>query len=343
LPQLSRRQQTLAAAALSLLILATLFIGVRAGLSSGERSGPRWQTTGLQGSTVHFLALSRRRPGLMYAATETGVFRRDAQGRWSRVLATGTVWSVDLLPDDRTVVAGNEAGNVYVSRDGGKTWRQSLVNSQGVYVVTAVPGAVGLLLAGAGGGLYLSRDWGAHWTRRLTLKGSGGTAFAWLPGSDRVVFAGVVAGQPGGSTQVYVSPDGGRTWRVFGRGLQSGAGIMSLAATRSGRVMAGTMGHAAWTATLRSGAWRQLANGMPVDNDHVAGITRIGERPATIYASTLSQGVFRTTDLGRHWVSVSTGLPGGSSPQPVLSLAYSSLTHTLYAGTTDGVYVLAHP
>ncbi|PZR97519.1 MAG: hypothetical protein DLM70_19185 [Chloroflexi bacterium] len=300
--------------------------------------GQQWSQVALPGVTIHSLAVGHDHSGLVYAGTEQGVYRR-ARGGWQRVLAAQTIWSIDLAADDRSLVAGDEAGDVYVSSDGGQRWRHSLVTNQGVYAVSSRRGSPRWVLAGAGGGLYLSRDGGARWERRLRLRQSGGAAFAWLPGSSRVVFAGVVAGGPGGSTTVFMSRDAGESWHVFGRRLQSGGGVMSLAFTAHGQVFAGTMGLAVWRASLAHASWIRTRDGMPPGSIHGASLTVVPGRPGTLFVGTLGQGVFRTTDAGRHWSNISEGLPAGNTAI-VLSVRYSPLQDALYAGTTDGVYRL---
>ena len=61
----------------------------------------------------------------------------------------------------------------------------------------------------------------------------------------------------------------------------------------------------------------------------------------TAYIGTLGFGVFETRDGGRHWTNVSDGLRSSTNAMIVLSLAYAPSQHTLYAGTSTGVYRLA--
>jgi photosystem II stability/assembly factor-like uncharacterized protein len=215
-----------------------------------------------------------------------------------------------------------------------------MVAPGGAYALTVAPDNPGRILFGAAGGVYLSRDGGLHWQRRLALPNSAGAAFAWQPGSSRVVFAGAVAGAPRGSIDVFVSRDAGSTWHVFGHDLKSLSGIMSLHVTAGEDVYAGTMGNATWTASLTRGAWRKVAAGMPGSGDHVASIAGVPGHSRTLFVGTLGFGVFRTTDGGRHWVNLSRGLSKAHNAWIVLSVVYAPLQHALFAGTADGVYEL---
>lgn len=116
---------------------------------------------------------------------------------------------------------------------------------------------------------------------------------------------------------------------------------MSLLVLPSGKLFAGTMGYAIWVSGLTDTRWHRVSSGMPVTNDHVAGIAWIPGRPGTLYLGTLGQGLFRSVDAGNHWTNASIGLPKSATTTIVLSVAYSPLRKTLYAGTIDGVYELS--
>ena len=326
--------------ALSVLFSYELAFGFSQNSPAGSPRAPEWRPVGLQGTLVHFLAPGHRAAAPAFAAAHGGIYRRDSNGQWVRVLASGDVWAVALSSDDRTVIAGDNDGTVHISHDAGNHWRSVLVAPQGVYSVAMVPGHPRSILAGAGGGIYLSRDEGLHWQRRHTLPHSAGAAFAWQPGSRRVVVAGAVAGDVGGSVDVLISRDAGMTWHVFGRNLQSYGGIMSLLAASNAQLYAGTMGNATWKASLQTRSWSKVGDGMPASNDHVAGIAGVPGRPQTLYVGTLSFGVFRTVDGGRHWTAISDGLSEASSAKIVLSIVYVPTHHALLAGTADGVYEL---
>ncbi|MBV9282529.1 MAG: hypothetical protein JOZ41_20825 [Chloroflexi bacterium] len=330
-----------------LIVVTCLIVLLGAGLAferllggtPSDASAEQWRPAGLGGQTVHALAFDHGPSPVAFAATEGGIFRRGADGRWRRVWAEPGIWSVVLLPDHRTVLAGSNQGEVLVSHDGGRRWQAHLVAPEGIYAVTAEPGKPAHILAAGAGGLFRSVDAGLHWQRRLSLPNSAGAAFVWRSGSHNVVFAGAVAGAPGGSTEVYVSRDGGESWRVFGGAFDSNGGIMSLSDTPPDTLHAGTMGHAVWSATLSGGRWRRTAAGMPAIGDHVAALLGVRGRPGRLYSGTLGFGIYTSRDAGRHWTNVSDGLPDGAR-SIVLSLSYSPADHSVYAGTTDGVYDL---
>jgi hypothetical protein len=308
--------------------------------SHSTAAGAQWRQSSLRGVLVHSLALGHTHPSLAFAGTSKGVYRRERGQRWDLVFHSGDVWDVALLPDDRTVIVADNDGNVDLSRDAGNHWQRIPVASEGIFAVTAQPGDGGHMLAGGSGGVYRSTDGGLRWKRRLTLPGSAGAAFAWQPGSKSTIFAGAVAGQAGGSTEVYISRDAGQTWQVFGREVQGGGGIMSLALASNHRLLAGTMGHATWSVVGSGGIWQRTAAGMPDGEVHVAAIVTVPGKQPAIFAGTLGFGVYRSVDGGRHWSALSNGLPASRNATIVLSLVYDHRTRTLYAGTGDGIYSL---
>lgn len=325
-------------------LLATsvmFFYPVPPELSSSPLS-THWQPAGLLGATVHSLALGSHQPELAFAGTDGGVYRRGTDGAWRLVLAIGSVWNVQLLSDDRTVLAADLSGHVDISTDDGVHWSRRFVQAGGVWAVSVQPGVWNHILAGASGGIYSSLDGGRTWHRRLSLGNAAATAFAWEHHGS-TAFAGTVIGWNRTMPHVFVSRDAGRHWSVFGTGLNSGGGIMSLAVAPPGAVFAGTMGHAAWRAFDRNPVWQQVADGLPATPDHIAALTPVSGHPPVLYAATLGQGAFRSVDGGRRWRTLSTGLPAESGSTIVLSLAYSPRQHRLYAGTINGVYELSHP
>jgi hypothetical protein len=87
-----------------------------------------------------------------------------ATAQWSRVeeIPAGNIFSIDVRQD--TIVAG-AATAVFVSTDGGSTWRRSAPLAPAVAVVDAVRLHEGVLYAGTlGQGVFVSHDLGVSWS-----------------------------------------------------------------------------------------------------------------------------------------------------------------------------------
>jgi hypothetical protein len=302
-------------------------------------SGPgvaAWQPAGLRGQFVHSLALSEDR-NVMLAGTESGVYVKARSGSWRLTLPRREIWSVAASSDGQIALAANNAGNVDISHDGGRRWRQVPLTSGGVYVVSFRPGHSAWMLAAGGGGVFLSRNWGRTWRQVSKIGGNAVDSVAWLPGGTRTAYAGVVSGGTSGVSSVLVTHNGGQTWTPFDRGLTK-SGAMSVLATPHS-ILAGTMGHAVWRISRARDRWGQVRQGLPATGDHVAALIGIASG-RTLFAGTEGLGVFVSSDDGRTWKPRSDGLPATAGQKIVLGLAYARVRHVLYAGTPSGIYSL---
>ena len=328
-----RRLAAVIAVALALVILAGAW-SVRSRV--GSHPGATWQPAGLNGQFVHSLALSQTN-GVMLAGTESGVFLKTSSSAWRLTLRNEEIWSVALSPDGRLALAADNAGNVDVSHDGGESWRTVKLANNGVYAVTLCPGSTECMMAGGAGGVFLSRDGGRKWRQVSFIGNNGVDSFAWLPGNDRTVYAGVVSGGANGVNSILVSHDTGRSWVPYAHRLTR-AGAMSVLAT-SHSVLAGTMGHAVWRVSSNGSTWSQVRKGLPPTGDHVAALT-MATPTGRLFAGTEAFGVFASKDDGRAWNPISNGLPSTGGQRLVLGLLYSSAEHVLFAATPTGIYRL---
>jgi len=337
----SRRRRAATLSTIVVVVCGLVFPAVTAAHANHSPSASQWQSVGLSSLSVHTLAVGAKKPNTAFAGTESGIYRFQGGHSWKRVLKSDSVGDVYLLPNDHTVLGCDNSGYVDVSTDGGTHWRQHLVTPLGVFSVSVQPGNARHILAGAAGGIYLSQDGGFHWQRRYAIKQGAAGAIAWAPGSSKVVFAGsAVVGSALHSAGVLYSRDAGLTWHPFGHHLHDGGAIMSLTVTPD-HVYVGTMGNAVWRASMSITTWQKVAAGMPDVNDHGSALATIPGHPSTLYVGTIGFGVFRTTDYGAHWKNLSAGLSVANNATVVRSMAYAVPHHTLYAGTDDGVYVLA--
>jgi photosystem II stability/assembly factor-like uncharacterized protein len=263
---------------------------------------------------------------------------------------TGLV--LDPFVPDR-VFARCDVGGVFRSDDGGCVWRPvngGMVAAhhhmvQGVAIDPLVPGRAFRASGDARGGrrfgtIHRTDDAGATWHELTDVGdffGNGptrmmGEAIACSPSEPDVVVAG------GYSTGAWRSTDGGATWRHLGL---AGARITVVAphphdparlylATCSDRVFAVVERGSRWAHEDTAAKCRRYSDVRRGDRGALLTSTDGGARWAvaldgpdvtelafgpdgTLYATTLGEGVLRSTDDGRSWEAMVTGLPAGMS------------------------------
>ncbi|MEO7793446.1 MAG: hypothetical protein ABIV06_01630, partial [Thermoanaerobaculia bacterium] len=233
--------------------------------------------------------------------------------------------------------AGTSAGHVYLTDDGGASFRNAGVEIPfpGWVVGTLLfddnrPGRLwaGLWGIWGGGRAAFSDDFGATWTVRFgSSTGEAQVyALATVPGVRDRLIAGTRAG-------VEISDDAGLTFRAVGRDLPGLIHVSSLHVDRQNPrvVVAGT-----WRQAYRSAdggrTWRGVFDGMILDTD-VFSLHASAERPGELWASTCGW-VYRGDALGDKWTRFQTGLTERRTP------SFAVLPgERLLAGTVAGAFL----
>jgi hypothetical protein len=219
----------------------SLYLGTTAGLFIARREGDAWQVVrqGLVGQRVTSVIACE---GAVLAGTRDGVYRSDDDGRTWRDASAGLTtryvrWLAHHSDGDGAELAGTEPANIFLSRDGGKTWRECpevarLRDAHGWYLpYSSGAGCVrGFASHGARayaavevGGVLRSDDDGGTW--RLAEGSDGNPRVSGLveplvhpdvhsivvhPSSPDLVLAPTGGG-------LYLSTDGGGTWQCLYR------------------------------------------------------------------------------------------------------------------------------
>lgn len=233
--------------------------------------------------------------------------------------------------------AGTSAGHVYVSDDGGASFRNAGAELPFPNWVVGTllfddnrPGRLwaGLWGIWGGGRVAFSDDAGATWTiRRGSATGEAQVyALATVPGTPDRLFAGTRAG-------VELSDDAGVSFRPVGRELPGLIHVSSLHVDRQRPqvVVAGT-----WRQAYRSEdggrTWGGVFDGMILDTE-VFSLHASAERPGELWASTCGW-VYRGDGLGDKWTRFQTGLAERRTP------SFAVLPgERLLAGTVAGAFL----
>lgn len=171
-----------------------------------------WRITAAQDGTL-YLIVARRSEGREPSPAGNGAVYRstDKAEHWQAMaLPAGVTGPTGLEVDPRDSQrlyltawgqegeAADRNGGVYVSDDGGKSWRSLFTYSQHVYDLAIDPRQPDTLyIAGFDAAAYRSTDRGAHWTRIR------GFDFKW---GHRVIV------DPNDPSQIYITTYGGGVW-----------------------------------------------------------------------------------------------------------------------------------
>jgi len=254
-------------------------------------------------------------------------------GQWRRAALYGAdvrALIVDPANPD-TLFLGTSGGEVYVSNDAGKSWKnpRNSVPFPGYVVDSLVRDRNGRLWAACwglwgGGAIAVSDNDGKSWSRRdAGLEDFSVRAIAVDPhDADYVVV--------GGLTGVYRSTDSGCTWEKISE--QENVESVAIDPRTHDRLFVGT-----WRQGYRSDdagrSWALINNGMVLDTDMFA-ITIDSENPDNMWVATCGW-VYNTKNSGDNW----TRFRDGFNNRRVHDVELDPCDRdALFAGTVAGLY-----
>lgn len=198
---------------------------------------------------------------------------------------------------------GTSSGEVYVSRDGARSWTNPFkgVPFPGYTVDNLGLDKKGRLWSASwglwgGGVIAMSTDGGKSWSRRDEgLHEFSVRALALDPNNADVVVAGGLSG-------VHSSRDGGKTWKEISK--QENVESLAIDPRNSDRIFVGTW-RQAWRTDDGGISWKHIANGMVLDTD-VFTIRFDPKNPDSVWASTCGW-VYNSPDSGDTWTRYKDG------------------------------------
>ena len=268
-----------------------------------------WRPLGPTGGDVRSLAVDPNDARLVYLGSSDGhVFgSRNGGERWERLGRAGNradsiVTAMLVDPRNSAVLYAStwtldgEAGGVFGSRDGGRTWRPLGLQSQTVRALAQAPSNPDILVAGTLAGVFRSKDSGETWqpispASHPDLHNFDSVAID--PRSPEVIYAGTYH-------LAWKTMDGGKTWQSIHAGMIDDSDVMSI------RILPGSPDQVYASACSgiyhsenAAARWTKY-QGIPPTARCTHLILPDPGDPQTIYAAT-TEGLWKTTNGGAAW------------------------------------------
>jgi hypothetical protein len=170
------------------------------GLIESRDAGATWQPVSLSGEAdFHVLRFAGRRVYGYDASNDRLLVSRDKGRTWTEVRRPAPLLDLAVDPTDADRAVATGAGGLYLTRDGGRTWKR-LALTVGLL---GWPSPRRLYLVDANGSVLLSTDVGKRWA---TVGSVNGQPAAFLAQNDEELYVALHDGT------IEQSKDAGRSW-----------------------------------------------------------------------------------------------------------------------------------
>jgi photosystem II stability/assembly factor-like uncharacterized protein len=257
-------------------------------------------------SDVMTLTVDRSNTQNVFATACSGVYRStDGAAKWTKVRgipsSSRRTRAFAQSPDDQSVLLAGTVEGLWMTEDGGLTWRLSTQKELVVNSIVALPGGV-VLLGTDGAGVVRSSDGGRSWAASNTGFSERFVSRMLFDRGGRRVLAGIWGDRHHGG--VFAAPSARGPWTRFGTGL-TGREVLSLALIGS-EVIAGT-DDGLFLSEGATGAWQRLTTVVDGIEIHPRVTDVAAVAVPTVLAAT-SKGLLRTADGGRTWRRTPLGI-----------------------------------
>ena len=332
-------------------------------LVSGGESG--WGAPGVRAGFPIDFQVDPRDPNRIFANNYGGgnFLSTDGGRTWgiaSKGYTGAQVRDIAVDPTDAGRVYAAARSGLFVSDDGGDEWvglNYAPAVSLEWYVVAVDPtdpstglraGSRHVLAANNWNGVILqSHDGGQKWEAASSRPADNMSwrAIAFAPSDLKTVYAGTSAFYSAGTFDsrmsaggVYVSHDGGASWRAANDSTSQDANVTALAVDPRDpqTVYAATGNHGLLKTTDGGGSWTALNEGLPREPVALSVAVHPSE-PGIVYVGLERAGLYRSADGGHTWQHASVGL----NPEAIVSDVVFDPTdgQTMYlADRLSGVY-----
>ena len=206
------------------------------------------------------------------------------------------------------VGAKNPTSGLFVSDDGGKTWVHKGWKNIKANSIAIEPGSNGsVIYLAAGNGVLKSTDGGKTWRIMTDWRVTEVLKVVVHPKNKNVVFIATPYG-------VFKSNDAGWTWKEKNNGIKpeetgttSSTFVSSIVVDKSNpeRILIGTE-NGIYESLNEGESWKLLA----LKGIEIRTLVQSPHDPKVFLAGTENDGIFKSTDGGKTWEKVNTGLSG---------------------------------
>jgi photosystem II stability/assembly factor-like uncharacterized protein len=310
-----------------------------------------WTSVGPLGGDVRALVSDPVRPNVLYLGTADGYIfsSEDAGEHWEpRGRVTNGVITTIIATSDSsgalyaavwTGEVNGEGGGVFLSRDGGRTWRGSGLEGHAVRALVQAPSDKNILIAGALDAVFRSNDLGKTW-ERITPSGDSELrnvdSLAIDPQDPGTIYAGTFH-------LPWKTVDGGKNWIPLYRGMIDDSDVLSLELNLSNPQEVFASACSGIYRSDDSGAKWNKIEGVPYSARRTLTIRQDPANPATLFAGT-TEGLWKTADGGARWQRMSPRdwvinslliVPGARSSSGHDKAEFSAAPARLLMGTED--------
>jgi len=308
------------------------------------RAGGEWTPIGPDGGDARSLSYDPENPNHILLGTSSGdLFSTTDSGiSWSRLahLGSGHDLVLDHIVFNATLKAiyvaawsidDNGRGDLFRSRDGGRTWQMLPgMHNKSIRSFAVASSNPWTLVAGALDGVFRSNDGGETW-QRISPAGHAEIhnieSLAIDPRSPDIVYAGTWH-------LPWKTEDGGRTWQPMRQGIVDDSDVFSIIIDHANP---STVYLSACSGIYKSddaGIEFHKVQGIPYSARRTRMLHQDPRDPGVVYAGT-TEGLWRTADGGATWKRVS----GPNLIVNDISVDPRDSAHVLLATDRSGVLV----
>jgi photosystem II stability/assembly factor-like uncharacterized protein len=277
----------------------------------------QWQPLGPEGGSVRSLSFDPRDPDRIFLGTSAGMLylSNDNGGSWSRFAHLGSPSEmvldhilIDPLNSKNLYVAAwnaqapNSDGDMFRSRDGGKTWDIAAdLHGKSIRALAMSAADPRTLVVGALDGVFRTRDGGDTWQRispekHAELKQVESVAID--PVNPDVIYAGTWH-------LPWKTEDGGKTWRSIKKGVIDDSDVFSIvidSASPENVYISACSG--IYRSDSAGDLFRKL-QGIPYSARRTRSLRMDPADHNVVYAGT-TEGLWKTADAGATWQRLTT-------------------------------------